>query len=121
MPSIPNADNVIADTTNMLAIWNKNPTIQIKNMTLADMTANNALLSTTVATIVSKEKELIPTRNLRDDLSRKLHNNCVQLRKAFAGCLGLDASEVEQAGGTRASERKAPKRRTPKTKSAPNA
>ena len=116
MSTVPNPDAVFIDATNVVAIWTKNPDIKTKNITLAEMTANTAVLSTTLATIKTKESELVPFRNQRDDLARKLHSNCVQLRKAFSGCLGLDASEVEQAGGTRASERKSPKRKTKATK-----
>jgi hypothetical protein len=111
MSTVQNPDAVFADATNVVGIWTKNSSIQVKGVTLPDMTANTALLNTTLASITKQENELIPLRNLRDDLARKLHGNCVQLRQAFGGCLGLDSSEVEQAGGTRASERKSPKRK----------
>jgi hypothetical protein len=115
MSTVPNPESVFDDATNVVVIWTKNPDIKTKNVTLTEMTTNTGLLSTTLAAIKTKESELVPFRNQRDDLARKLHSNCVQLRKAFSGCLGLDSSEIEQAGGTRAIERKSPKRKAAAT------
>ena len=50
-------------------------------------------------------------RNDRDGLAIELKYMCVRVRVGMKGYFGADSSEYEQAGGTRASERKKPARK----------
>ena len=50
--------------------------------------------------------------NDRDALAAELKDICVRVRAGMKGYFGADSSEYEQDGGTRASERKKPIRKS---------
>lgn len=111
MPSLTSAIKVEQDTAKIVEIWKKNPDFKIKDFTFEAMAGDHATLKNTLDMLAAKEAEMLPLRNLRDDLARKLNANCVQVRKGFQGYFGLDSTEYEQAGGTRAIERRTPGRK----------
>lgn len=53
--------------------------------------------------------------NSKGDQARRVSDYIVQVRSVVKGISGPDSSEYEMVGGTRASERKKPKRKAEKT------
>ena len=78
---------------------------------MATFQANATTLDTVLEDIAAKELELTPLRNQRDDLALQLNEVCTRARSGMKGYFGPNSSQYEQAGGTRASERKKPVRK----------
>lgn len=80
-------------------------------MTAEQVETDNARLDAVIKLVKQKEQEILPLRNERDDLATKLNEVNVRARSGIKGYFGLNSSQYEQAGGTRASERKTPTRK----------
>jgi len=108
-------DNVIDESNKILKIWAANPDFKIKDVTLEQYQAQQGIIAKLQAEIRTKEDELTPLRNKRDDLMKELNANTTRARSGIKGFFGADSSEYELSGGTRASERKKTGPRTTKT------
>jgi hypothetical protein len=98
----------------IVAVWAKNTEFTMKDVTLAQMTANQTTLKGLLDSIKTKEAEILPLRNQRDDIAVVLKEQCVRVRAGMKGVFGPNSTQYEQVGGTRSSERKSPRPKTPK-------
>ena len=110
-----NAETVKKDSENILEVWTENPDFKMKDVTLEDFGKDFDTLDKTLKAIAVIELKLTPLRNTRDDLSKKLNEVNTRARSGMKGFFGPNSSQYEQAGGTRASERKAPTRKNKKS------
>jgi hypothetical protein len=92
-------------------VWKANPTLKAGDETLEQYTAQVEELETLDKKITEDELNLNTARNSRDDNARSINSINSRFLSLVRGSFGPDSSEYEQAGGTRASERKAPVRR----------
>jgi len=104
---------VIKEANRITQIWDENPGFQLGTITLADVYATIERLTQLDDHIRNLRSDLVGEINRRDDTARALNEIVVRARSGIRGHFGPDSSEYEQAGGTRASERK-PRRRKAK-------
>lgn len=98
----------------IVTTWSKNTDFTMKDVTLAQMTTNQTTLKGLLDSIKTKEAELLPLRNQRDDIAVVLKEQCVRARSGMKGFFGLNSTQYEQVGGTRSSERKSSARKSTK-------
>ena len=110
MASNANPDKVKTDSDNILNVWKANTDFKMKEVTLEDFEGGTKRLNTVLKDILTKDQELSILKNERDDLARKLNELCTRARSGMKGYFGPNSSQYEQAGGTRAIERKKPAR-----------
>lgn len=118
MPTKLNPETVKTDAEKILGVWKTNTGFTMQGVTLESFETDGKQLDALIKQIEAKESEITPVRNERDDLTRKLKEICTRARSGIRGYFGLNSSQYEQAGGTRASERKKPRRRSGKGKAA---
>jgi hypothetical protein len=76
------------------------------------MGAKVAALRDLRAPIETARTQLTHMANQSDDALTDINNVTTRARSGFRAMFGPDSSQYEQAGGTRASERKRPARKT---------
>ena len=111
MASNINPEKVKTDKDKVLKVWKDNPDFKMKEVKLEDFETGGKELDAVLKDIAVKELELTPLRNNRDDLAVKLNGVCTRARSGMKGYFGPNSSQYEQAGGTRAVERKRPARK----------
>jgi hypothetical protein len=111
MPAILNANKVKADIDKIIEIMTANTDFVMKDIPLTTIKTDATALADAIKKLDSLDLQATPVRNQRDDLARKLNEVCTRVRAGLKGCYGPNSSQYEQAGGTRAIERKAAKRR----------
>lgn len=111
MATIMNANRVKADIDKIIDIWTANTDFTMKDVTLAAIKTDATALGNAIKQLDALELQIMPLRNQRDDLARKLNEICTRARAGIKGFYGPNSSQYEQAGGTRAIERKSPGRK----------
>ena len=106
MPNKMIPGNVRNDSEHILKVWTANPDFKLKDITLEQFQQDFATLKKLLDDIQTKEEELVPLRNQRDELSLKLNGACTRTRSGIKGYFGENWTEDEIAGGISASERK---------------
>ncbi|MDQ1522100.1 MAG: hypothetical protein QOG00_1122 [Pyrinomonadaceae bacterium] len=109
-------DTVLADGEQIARVWTENPTFSLGDITLTK-------LQTKIKDLRAKRDEAETLRTQLTALSNDLNAQTAELsgivtraRSGFRAVYGPDSTQYEQAGGTRASERKRPsKKKTPPT------
>ncbi|MDQ1560623.1 MAG: hypothetical protein QOD32_3683 [Pyrinomonadaceae bacterium] len=109
-------DTVLTDGEQIVRVWTENPTFTLGDITLAK-------LQTRIKDLRAKRDEAETLRTQLTALSNDLNAQTGELagivtraRSGFRAVYGPDSTQYEQAGGTRASERKRPsKKKTPPT------
>jgi hypothetical protein len=97
---------VLEDAGKIVDTWTANPDFKLGEVDLATFTKERDKLATDHATLESKRTELAGLVNARDDQSQAVHDLVVRARSGFRATYGPDSSQYDQAGGTRASERR---------------
>jgi len=115
MSTALNAAKVKADIDKIVEIMTANTDFLMKDVTLAAIKTDATALGDTIKKIDSLDLQITPLRNQRDDLARKLNEVCTRARAGLKGFYGVNSSQYEQAGGTRAIERKSPSRKAAAT------
>ncbi len=115
MKGIPNPRMIMADAQKVLAVCKANADFKLKDFTVESVDKDCTDLDKLVQQIAGKEQEITPMRNQRDDIVVRLKDFATRGRSGIKGYFGGNSSQYEQAGGTRASERKKPVRK-PKAK-----
>jgi len=100
------ADKVAEDANQILRVWEANPDFKMKEVALADYQTSCANLNNLIQNVLTKDQEATVLRNDRDDLAAKVKELCTRARSGMKGFFGPNSSQYEQAGGTRAIERK---------------
>jgi len=109
-------ETVLADGEQIERVWTENPTFSLGDITLAK-------LKTKITDLRAKRDEAETLRTQLTALANDLNAQTSELagivtraRSGFRAVYGPDSTQYEQAGGTRASERKRrSKKKTPPT------
>jgi len=109
MRSFTTAD-LLADANKILDTWMANPSFTLGTITLADFQAAVTALQQADATVETRRTELTGLMDARDDHAAKVSDLVTRARSGFRAAFGANSAQYEQAGGTRASERKRPTR-----------
>lgn len=106
------ADGVLADASLIINAWTANPDFKLGDLTLAKFKSNFDGLETANVSVETERTELTGLLPDRDDQAPALHELITRARSGFRAIYGPDSTQYEQAGGTRASERKRPVRKS---------
>ena len=108
MPTKYPFDSVLTDSEQIARVWTENPTFALNEITLAK-------LQTKISDARQKRDRIETLRTQLTALSNELNEQTAELasintrsRSGFRAFFGPDSTQYEQAGGTRASERKRP-------------
>lgn len=108
MPTKYPFDSVLSDSEQIVRVWTDNPTFALGEITLAK-------LQTKITDARQKRDQIETLRTQLTSLSNELTQQTNELatintraRSGFRASYGPDSTQYEQAGGTRASERKRP-------------
>jgi hypothetical protein len=104
-------DTVLADAGKIIDTWTANADYKLGTVTLEAFTQARDGAAAADAAVESKRTELSGLMNNRDDKMAELNELTTRARAGFKAFYGADSSQYEQAGGTRASERKSPTRK----------
>ena len=90
--------------------WSTRPDLKMGEFSLEVLKACRDELAATQAKVDTKEVELDGLRIDLDEQSKRLNQMVRRARSVFRGVFGPDSKEYGQIGGTRASERRKPRR-----------
>jgi len=112
MAKNPNVKTTLEDALVVLSVWKTMPDFKIGDVSLNDF--NGAINSTDILAKQHKNDraQLAGLKANRDDKVRQLSEIVTRFRSGIRSHFGPDSPLYEQAGGTRSSSRKAPKRQT---------
>jgi hypothetical protein len=96
----------------VLAIWKANPDMKIKDLTLPAYEKAKFAFEEAQTRYKVTEREFTNVTTERNILGGDLNGMNVHVRAAIKGYFGADSPEYEKAGGTRASDRRRPARRS---------
>ncbi len=110
MAKNPKLKTTLADALDVLSVWKTIPDFKIGDVSLNDF---NGVIDSTDGLAKQHANNLVERAGLkanRDDKVRLLNELVTRFRSGIRGQFGPDSPLYEQAGGTRSSTRKAPKR-----------
>src|SRR5436853_4759253 len=119
MTKIVKVRSTLEEAAAVKTVWESNPDFKLGNAGLADFNALFGAVKELDDDYTKKDVELSGALTKREEKARELHSLVVRFRKGMAAHFGPDSPEYGQAGGTRESQRKSPKR-TPKPVSVTN-
>ncbi len=105
------ADRTIADAMRIKEVMKGNPDFKMKDASAETMESELTALNGCLQQIDLLDLQMSPLRRQRDDLLERLAGVCARARAGFKSYFGPDSLQYQQAGGTRASDRKRPQRR----------
>lgn len=111
MPRKSSIDDVIADGERIARVWRDNPTFTLGEITLAQLETMISDLRTLRGQVEEARTRLTQLVNQSNDKVAAISTVATRARSGFRATFGPDSSQYEQAGGTRASERKRPTRK----------
>ena len=116
MKTVPVPARVIKELEKIEAVWVAHDDFAVgPEVTLKKIKDTRGQLEECTAKLVDLKRQITEQTNLRDDCARIGNDLVVRARKGIVGFFGPDSTQYAQAGGTRASERKAPTRGADKT------
>jgi hypothetical protein len=111
MAKIANVKATFEGAGAVKAVWQTIPEFKLGTITLDDFMAVFADAEALQKEYATKDVELTGVRGKRDDIVRQLGELITRFRAGIRAAHGSDSPLYEQAGGTRASARKAPTRK----------
>ena len=100
----------------IIALWEKNADFTLgPNLTLKNLKDTRKGLDDSVKEVKSLKRQITEQTDTRDDLTKLAKNHIVRARKGVLAHFGTDSTEYALVGGTRASERKRPGRKSGST------
>src|SRR5262245_47852110 len=106
-----NITSALSDAANDKAVWEGNPSLKMGDFGLNDFIAFCEAADAARRDYEGKDAELAGLREKRDDRARQLHDFISRFRSMVRGHFGSDSAEYGQVGGTRASQKKMPRRK----------
>src|SRR5262245_41289005 len=106
-----NSKETIADGNTVQNIWIGIPEFKMGNIGVKDFNASYAEAVALDQDYNEKDLELTGIRERRDDTLRYITQLVSRFRSGMRSTYGPDSPEYQQAGGTRTSNRKPPKRK----------
>lgn len=116
MKTVPVPARVIKELEKIEAVWEAHDDFTVgPDVTLKKIKDTRTQLEECTSKLIDLKRQITEQTNLRDDCAIIGNDLVVRARKGIVGFFGPDSTQYSQAGGTRASERKSPKRGTEKT------
>lgn len=107
MPRGKSLDEIVADGEQIVRAWEANPTFALGEVTLAGLRTMIGDLRETRTQTDELRTQLTRLVNDTNGKADELNTVVTRARSGFRAVYGPDSTQYEQAGGTRASERKA--------------
>src|SRR6188472_1856087 len=101
-----NTANTLTEARKVADIWKENPGFTLQNMKLEDYVTFLTETEALEKTCAQREVELAGLKANLDDRIRQTNDLVVRFRTGMRAHFGPDSAQYEQAGGTRASNRK---------------
>jgi hypothetical protein len=111
MPSKYSFDTVIADSEQIARVWAENPTFTLGEVTHAGLQSKISSARQKRDQVESLRTQLTALTNELKEQTSEMASIVSRARSGFRAVYGPNSSQYEQAGGTRASERKRPSSR----------
>jgi uncharacterized phage infection (PIP) family protein YhgE len=111
MPRGKSIDEVLTESEQIIRVWEANPTFPLGEVTRASMQTMVDNLRAARTQTENLRTQLTQAVNEANSKADDLNAIVTRARSGFRAMYGPDSSQYEQAGGTRASERKKPKPR----------
>jgi hypothetical protein len=108
MPTRYSIDAVLADSEQIARVWTDNPTFALGEVTLPILQSKTTDLRQKRDRAETLRTQLTALTNELNAQAAELANITTRARSGFRAFYGPDSTQYEQAGGTRASERKRP-------------
>lgn len=115
MPRSKSIDNVLSEAEQIARVWEDNPTFVLGDVTLAQFRALITELRTQRDKTEDLRTQLTASVNDTNGKAEAVESISIRTRGGFRAFYGPNSTQYEQAGGTRASDRKRPTRKGKKT------
>ncbi|MDT4953780.1 MAG: hypothetical protein QOJ02_1918 [Acidobacteriota bacterium] len=115
MPRGKSIDEVLTESEQIIRVWEANPAFSLGEVTRAAMQTKVDELRTARTQTENLRTQLTQAVNDANGKADDLNAIVTRARSGFRAMYGPDSSQYEQAGGTRASERKPRKASKSKT------
>ncbi|MDX6575806.1 MAG: hypothetical protein QOE96_1759 [Blastocatellia bacterium] len=104
-------DEILADADQLIRVWTANPTLSLGDVTLPMFQTKVTTFRATRAHTEDLRTQLTQSVNDGNAQADELLDLTVRGRGGAKAQFGRDSTQYEQLGGTRASDRKPPKRK----------
>ena len=112
MKAKPAPNRVLKQLDQVISVWEANDDFSVgSDVTLKKLKDTRSQLVECVTKIVDLKRQLTEQADQRNDCAKAGNELVVRTRKGVLAVFGPDSTQYAQAGGTRASERKAPVRK----------
>jgi hypothetical protein len=115
MPKGKSFDAILADAETLIRVWEANDKLSLGDVTLPSLKAMVTAFKSTRANAEDLRTQLTKAVNDVNDQAKALLSIAVRGRSGVRAQFGSDSPQYDQVGGTRASERKPRKKKTPKS------
>lgn len=115
MPKGKSFDAILADAETLVRVWEANDGLSLGDVTLPSLKAMVATFKTTRSNADDLRTQITKAVNDVNDQAKALLSITVRGRSGVRAQFGADSAQYDQVGGTRASERKPRKKKTPKS------
>ena len=112
-------DDILAGADQLIRVWTANPKLSLGDVTLEMLKTKVATFRETRANTEDLRTQLTQSVNDGNSQAGELLDFTVRGRSGAKAQFGADSTQYEQLGGTRASDRKPPKRKGPDGSGAP--
>src|SRR5438552_13153845 len=106
-----NPKETMSEGRTVQKMWTSIPEFKMGAIGVEEFNASYDAAAALEAAYESKDLELTVIRERRDDKFRQVNELVTRFRSGMRSMYGPDSPEYEQAGGTRTSNRKPPKRK----------
>jgi hypothetical protein len=108
-------DDILSDAERLIRVWTENPKLSLGDVTRESFQAQVSGFKSNRA--INEELRMQLTRGINEvnDEAGEIQSINTRALSGARAQFGQDSSQYEQLGGTRASERKPPKKKTPKS------
>jgi hypothetical protein len=105
------ANDVLSNAQKIVNVWSENSTFSMGEVTAATFKEKITAVTEADLAVEAERQKLTALINARDAEIASLNQLVTRARSGMRSVFGPDSTQYEQAGGTRASERKSPLRK----------